>query len=69
MGNITKEKIEKFIACIILIGIINLPDYPGYLDNEPSLENSITKIMSYSGFKTINQFFIQKYLKLNKTKK
>ena len=56
MGNITKEKIEKFIACIILMGIINLPEYADYWDNNPLLENSISKIMSFSMFTTINQF-------------
>ncbi len=37
------------------MGIINLPEYADYWDNDPLLENSISKIMSHSMFTTINQ--------------
>ena len=50
IGNKTIVKIEKFIACIILTRIINLPEYADYWDNYLLLENSISKIMTYYKF-------------------
>ena len=56
MRKITTEKFEKYIVCIILMGIINLPEYSDYWDNDPLLENSVSKIMSYSMLTIVNQF-------------
>ena len=56
VGKITTEKLEKYIACIILMGIINIPGNSDYWNNDPLLENSVSKIVSYSMFTTVNQF-------------
>lgn len=45
MGKITIEKLGKYIGCIILMSIINLPEYSDYWDDDPLLENSVNKII------------------------
>ena len=50
------ENIEKYIACLILMGIVGLPSYHDYWDKDELLLNAVKYIMKKNTFENINQF-------------
>ena len=50
------ENDEKYIACLILMGIVGLPSYRDYWDKDELLLNAVKYIMKKNTFEHINQF-------------
>ena len=55
-GEIIFEKIEKYLPCEILMGIIKMPSYKDYWENDDIFKNSNKSIMSLYMYENINTF-------------
>lgn len=49
------ENIEKYVACLILMGVVGLPSYHDYWDKDEVLLNAAKYMMKKNTFQSINQ--------------
>ena len=54
----TYENLEKYIDCLILMGVVKLPSYNDYWEKDELLENAVKYIMKKNSFENKNQNYI-----------